>query len=202
MNYCGYESDLKGIKCGFSQGSSLGPLLFLLYINDSPQVSEYFMPILFVDDTNLFVTGYNLNDIISQINKEIDNVYAWVKVNKLSLNIDKTNFMLFTPKCVPWTTKCVFIAGNKIMEVTETKYLGVIIDYKLNCSPHIAYISKKLLKVSAISWKRGNCLTKRPYWHCIIHLFIRIWITVYMYGVKLTMFISMISLSCKIRRCA
>ena len=71
------------------------------------------MPIRFADDTNLFATGYNLNDI-SQINKEIDNVYAWVKANKLSLNIDKTSFMLYMPKCVPRTIKGVFIAGNRI----------------------------------------------------------------------------------------
>ena len=108
------------------------------------QASEYFMPILFADDTNHFATGYNLNDIISQINKEIDNVYAWVKANKLFLDIDKTNLMFFTPKCVPRTIKGVFIVGNKIMEVTETKFLGVIIDYKLNWSPHITYISKKV----------------------------------------------------------
>ena len=59
------------------------------------------MPILFADDTNLFATGYNLNDIVFEINKEIASIYAWVKANKLSLNIDKTHFMLFTPKCVP-----------------------------------------------------------------------------------------------------
>ena len=90
VNHYGYESDLKTIKCGVPQGSILGPLLFLLYINNLPQVSEYFMPILFADDTNLFATGYNLNDIVSEINKEIANIYAWVKANKLSLNIDKT----------------------------------------------------------------------------------------------------------------
>ena len=100
MNYCGCESDLKRIKCGVPQGSILGPLLLLLYINDLPQASEYFMPVLFADDTKLFATGYNLNDI-SRINKEIDNVYAWVKTNNISLNIDKTNLILFTPKCVP-----------------------------------------------------------------------------------------------------
>ena len=80
------------------------------------------MPILFDDDTNLFATWYNLNDIICQINKEIDNEYAWVKANKLSLNIEKTKFMLFTSKCVPQILKGTFIAGNKIMEVTK-KYL-------------------------------------------------------------------------------
>ena len=61
-NYCGCESNLKIIKCGVPEGSILGPLPFLLYINDLPQAYEYFMPILFADDTNLFATGYNLND--------------------------------------------------------------------------------------------------------------------------------------------
>ena len=146
VNYCGCESDFITIKCGVPQGSILGPLLFLLYINDLPQVSEYFMPILFADDTNLFATGYSLNDIVSEINKEIANIYAWVKANKLSLNIDKTNFMLFTSKCVPRSINGIFIDENKIMEVTETKFLGVIIDCKLDWSPHITYISKKSCK--------------------------------------------------------
>ena len=202
VNYCGCESDLKRIKCGVPQGSIIGPLLFLLYINDSPQASEYFMTILFADDTNLFATGYNLNDIISQINKEIDNVYAWVKANKLSLNIDITSCMLFTPKCVPRTITCVLLLVTELWKWLKQNFSesSLIINWT---GPHILRISaKKLPKVSALSWKRGNYLTKIPYWHCIIHLFIRIWITVYMYGVKLTMFISMISLSCKIRLCA
>ena len=128
-------------------------LTFLIVYHDLPQVSEYFMPILFADDTNLFATGYNLNDIVSGINKEIANIYAWVKANKLSLNIDKTNFMLFTPKCVPRSINGIFIDGNKIMEVTETKFLGVIIDCKLNWSPHITYISKKVAKGVGIMLK-------------------------------------------------
>ena len=78
------------------------------------------MPIRFADDTNLFATGYNLNDIVSKINKEIVNIYAWVKACKLSLNIDKTNLMLFIPKCEPQSIKGIFIDGNKIMGVTET----------------------------------------------------------------------------------
>ena len=68
VNYCGCESDLKRIKCGVPNGSILGHLLFLLYINDLPQASEYFMSIIFAGDTNLFAIGYNLNYIISQIN--------------------------------------------------------------------------------------------------------------------------------------
>ena len=146
---------VKRIKCGVPQGSILEPLLLLLYMNDLPQASEYFMPILFADDKNLFATGFNVNDIISQINKEIDNKYAWVKANKLSLNIGKNNFMIFTPKCVSRTIKGAVVARNRIMDVTETKFLGVMMDYELNWSPHIMYISKKkLIKMSALSPKQ------------------------------------------------
>ena len=96
--YNNHESDFKAMKCGVPQGSILGPLLFLIYINDLPSVSNLFMPILFADDTHLFCTGKHLEDVVSQINVEIGKVYCWVKANKLSLYIDKTNFMLFTPK--------------------------------------------------------------------------------------------------------
>ena len=166
-------------------------------MNDLPQASEYFMPVLFADDTNFFATGYDLNDIISQINKEIHDVYAWV--NKLSFNTEKTNLMLLTTKCLLRIIKGIFIAWNKIMEMTETKFLGVIIDYKLNWSLHIMYISKKVAKGVSIILKARNYLIRRPCWHCAVHLFIRTWIISYMFGVKLIMFISMISLSCKIR---
>ena len=130
------------MKCGVPQGSILGPLLFLIYINDLPSVSKYFMPILFADDTNLFCTGPNLHDIVCQINQEIKIIYSWVKANKLSLNIDKTNFMLFTPKRFSRAMDALLIDGKRIMEVSETKFLGVIIDNKLNWKPHIRHVNR------------------------------------------------------------
>ena len=145
--YNNFESDYKEIKYGVpQQGSVLGPLLFLIYINDLPPISKLFMPILFVDDTNLFCTGKNLGDIVNEINVEIDKIYSWVKANKLSLNVEKTNFMLFTPKSFSQNMDDLLINGNRISEVNETKFLGVIIDNKLNWSPHIMHISKKIAK--------------------------------------------------------
>ena len=120
--YNNHESDFKAMKCGVPQGSILGPLLFLIYINDLPSVSNLFMPILFADDTNLFCTGKNLKDVVSQINIEIGKVYCWVKANKLSLNIDKTNFMLFTPKHFSRNMDGLLINGNQITEVNETNF--------------------------------------------------------------------------------
>ena len=123
----GFESECKYISCGVPQGSILGPLLFLLYINDLPAVSKLFMPILFADDTNLFCTSHNVNMLVDDINTELVNVYAWVQSNKLSLNIDKTNYMLFSPKCACRPAKNIVIDGQSIVEVNETKFLGVVI---------------------------------------------------------------------------
>ena len=144
--YNGYESELKVINCGVPQGSILGPLLFLLYINDLTNVSSFFMPILFADDINLFCTGTDLKEITRLVHEEISNIYDWVNANKLSLNIDKTNFMLFTPKNFSYCIDDIVINKIKIQEVNETKFLGVIIDNKLKWSAHIMYISKKIAK--------------------------------------------------------
>ena len=100
----------------------------------------------FADDTNLFCISKNLGDIVYEIIVGIDNIYSWVKANKLSLNVEKTNFMFFTPKCFPRNMDHLLINGNRISEVNETKFLGVIFDNELNWSPHIMHISNKIAK--------------------------------------------------------
>ena len=140
------KSECKKIQCGVPQGSVLGPLLFLIFINDLPSVSKLFMPILFADDTNLFCTGDDLDLLVDKINVEMTNVYAWVKANKLSLNVDKTNFMLFTPKRWSRSVKDIIIDHCKINEVKETKFLGVVIDNTLKWSSHLEYIGGKIAK--------------------------------------------------------
>ena len=101
------------------------------------------MPILFADETNLFCTGRNIDSLVNEINDEMSKVYSWVKANKLLLNIDKTNFMLFTPNGFSRTMSNILIDGHQISEVKETKFIEVIIDNNLKWSAHIQYINRK-----------------------------------------------------------
>ena len=89
------SSERKAVTCGVPQGSILGPLLFLLYVNDIVNISTILFPILFADDTNIFVNGKSLTDIANTLNNELSKLVMWLNVNKLSLNIDKTHFMIF-----------------------------------------------------------------------------------------------------------
>ena len=102
VTYNGVVSAMKGISCGVPQGSILGPLLFLIYINDLCSMCKYTTPILFADDTNLFCSGPDIKTMESNINNELSEISLWLKVNKLSLNfklnIKKTHYMVFSKK--------------------------------------------------------------------------------------------------------
>ena len=96
VTYDGVRSSLKTIKCGVPQGSILGPLLFLIYINDLCNVCGNSLPILFADDSNIFTVGKTLDDIEKLINKELADISRWLNANRLSLNIKKTQYMVFS----------------------------------------------------------------------------------------------------------
>ena len=73
--------------------------LFILYINDIATVSSIVLPILYADDNNLFLNGKDIKEIINMMNKELQNIVEWFDVNKLSLNVGKTQFMVFFSSC-------------------------------------------------------------------------------------------------------
>jgi hypothetical protein len=101
QQYCflnNYQSNKLYIKCGVPQGSILGPLLFLVYINDLAKFSTVLSSLLFADDSNLFVSGPNLDILQSQINDEMPKLVEWLTANRLSLNIKKTHSIIFAPK--------------------------------------------------------------------------------------------------------
>ena len=147
VEYNNVTSNVLNMKCGVPKGSNLGPLLFLLYINDLAYVSSEFFSILFADDSNFFCTGSNLNEVITVVNRELYLVVEWLNCNKMSLNIEKTHFMIFKPKRkILDGNSDVLINGCKINEVKSTKFFGVVIDCNLSWKQHIETVSSKISK--------------------------------------------------------
>ena len=98
VEYNGARSTKQTITCGVPQGSILGPLLFLLYINDLAFVSNKIFALLFADDSNMFISGNNLNDLLDTMNIEMVKVVEWLQINKLSLNLKKHILLYFVEK--------------------------------------------------------------------------------------------------------
>ena len=132
---------MQTIKCGVPQGSILGPLLFILYINDLPNASELTDPLLFADDTSIFYSHSNPNCLESVLNDELQNIDVWQKCNKLSVNIKKTNYVIFKPRQKKFTSSICLSVGDKPLQQSNlTKFLGVNIDDNLTWKHHISYV--------------------------------------------------------------
>ena len=159
VNYNDVNSEMLKIVCGVPQGSILGPILFILYINDLCKVSETLKFVLFADDTNLFASGTDLKQLCDVINEELIKINAWFRVNKLSLNVSKTNFMIFSNKHLDHNNPInLTIDGTNIVQVFETKFLGVMIDHKLNWKSHIMNIRAKLSRCIGMFYKASQIL--------------------------------------------
>ena len=95
-----YKSDTCMVKTGVPHSSILGPLLFILFVNDIFYVSNNYSAILFADDTNLFISDDNPVQLFKNMNNELSNYHRWFSSNKLALNLNKSCFILFGPKII------------------------------------------------------------------------------------------------------
>ena len=160
VTYNNAMSQKEKLTCGVPQGSILGPLLFLIYINDLSTVSNACLSILFADDTNMFRTGTDLNDLCNALNDDLSKIQEWLRANKLSLNVKKTHYMIFCGRGKKAEDVPMIINGEVVERVYVTKFLGVYIDAQLSWKHHIDYTCKKLSKSIGILSKARRKLSK------------------------------------------
>ena len=157
VTYDGSLTKTKRIVCGVPQGSILGPLLFLIYVNDLYKTSKLLDFILFADDTNLFYSHTNLKTLFETVNIELKLVNDWFIANKLSLNAKKTKYILFCKKNklddLPLRLPNLSINNKEINRVSETSFLGVIIHESLSWHKHINIIENKISKNIGVLYK-------------------------------------------------
>ena len=150
VNFNGHTSDACSMSYGVPQGSILGPLLFIIYINDLPSHLTNAKVTLYADDTALLFPQKSIKDIERVLSDELAIAQAWLAQNKLTLNLQKTKCMILSSKQRTPKTPLNIITndmyGNptRVEEVDSFKYLGVWIDKNLSWSSHIDHISKKI----------------------------------------------------------
>ena len=147
----GIKSSNQEVSCGVPQGSILASLFFILYINDITNCSNFDVK-LFADDACLLYSHKNHHQLEKNVNTELQKIHLWTQINKLTINYDKTNYLIFSNRNDK-TNLNLTMNNHKLIRETETKYLGVMLNEKLKWENHIKYITKKISRTYFILTK-------------------------------------------------
>ena len=148
----GKKSNQQEITVGVPQGSILGPLLFLIYINDLPAALSKLIPVLFADDTNLIIKGKNVRELVSTLNNELESLNNYFKANKLKLNTDKTKVVFFRKKRskISLDNLDIIFDGKKLSCEKNVTFLGMVLDEHLTWVDHCSFVANKMARNAGI----------------------------------------------------
>ena len=178
VSYNDVKSECLDVTCGVPQGSVLGPLLFIIYTNDLPNAITHSKCILFADDTTIYLSSKNVFTLQRDVEHDMNALSDWFCANKLSLNITKTNFIIFNPKRsvidlhVVNDMKELNLGNQTINRVNCTKFLGIHIDEELDWSAHIDHVAKKISSGSYAIRSAKHILSTqnlRSLYFCLVH---------------------------------
>ncbi len=187
VQYKSVASNICDVSCGVPQGSVLGPLLFILYTNDLPKCLSSSNCILFADDTTVYLSGNNKSDMFAIMRDDLSSLIDWFRANKLSLNLSKTNFVLFQPKQMVIKDNsppkdCHLQFGPDIIQQKQhVKFLGMELDEYMEWFFHYKSLNSKLSRAIYILNKVKNVLPT----HCMRTLYYSLFHSHLSYGILL-----------------
>ena len=172
--YNNHISNPQCIKYGVPQGSVLGPILFLIYINDLPNIFTKLKTILFADDSSLYLSGTETTTMINSANEDLQVFHKWCITNRLTVNLDKTFYMLFTNK-PPHPLPPLIYHNNIIKRTSHHTLLGITFDDCMTFKPHISSLIIKLSRIVSLlfqirSFMPNNILITMYNAHVLPHL--------------------------------
>ena len=166
LNFCrvrGFKSPIVRVLSGVQQGSILGPLLFITYVNDVPHCIENGHVTIYAGDTSTSSEVKSVHDITVKVIPDLVKLCHWLKFNKLSLNMIKTDFMIIgsTQNVLKFDDLiAIRIDDQLIKQVAHVKYLGIIVDDRLTWKEHVDYISKKISRNLGAIKRSRQCIDR------------------------------------------
>ena len=163
--YDNFKTEVKIVKCDVPQGSILGALLFLIFVIYLSNSTKVLDPVLFTDDRNLFCSDNNIRTLFETAKQKLSQINGWFLANKLSLNVEKTKYMLFH-KCIdqeniPLKLSLLQLNSNVIERESSLKFLGVILDEHLTWEKHMQLVENKVSKNVGVLYKASKLINSK-----------------------------------------